>query len=773
MMRLTIALIVAMAALFIKTLTAQAQSDKCNISGTVTEAKSGEYITGIAVAVYPPDTSESARPLRGAYTNKFGFYSIPSLGSGSYRLVVTGIGYARYDKLISLKNGENLTVNIAMETKDAQTEEVVVKGEKAINNTENISKVEINPSMVTKMPSLGEADVFRTLQLLPGVKQSTELSSGLYVRGGSPDQNLTLLDGVIVYNPSHLGGFLSTFNSEALRDIKLIKGAFPAEYGGRLSSVLDMTMKEGTKEKFTGSGGISLISARATVEGPIGEDVTFMVSGRRMYLDILTNMAFDDEDEVPGYYFYDLNAKINYKISDNDRIFASGFFGRDVLETPEAVEETMGIYWGNKTGNLRWMHIISPVLFSNFSLIYTDYSFNVNLSDDESKQTFDVNSGTQDITVRGDMQYFPSGDHTIKTGFETTWHRFKANAVSSMDYLEDEPLPSNTIKSLDAAFFVQDEWKITPLLASNIGCRLYYFENGNYLNLEPRLSLSYAVSSDVSVNAALAVANQYLHLLVRNDITLPTDLWFPSTKTVKPSRSVQGSLGMEAQFYEGEYLFTTEVYYKSMSNIYEYKDNAEFSFWVPLEDQFVKGMGEAYGIELFLNKRIGNFTGWIGYTLAWTRRKFDALNDGKWFSPRYDRRHDISVVLTFKFSETWEFSAAWVYGTGQAYTMPTGVYSMPVDDDDTYTYEFYRFTERNGYRLPSSHRLDVNIANNTQIFGIDSQIYLSIYNLYNRHNPFAWYISDEWDEDGSNSRKVVKQITLFPIIPTFGINFNF
>ena len=745
------------------------------IAGTVVEKKSGEYAIGIAVALYSIDSNTTV-PLRGAYTNKFGFYSLANVKAGKYRLVASGIGYESYSVNIDLSGKADTIINLELQTKDIRMEEVTVEGEQMRSSKVPISTIDISPFFITRMPSLVEVDVFRSLQLLPGVQQATELSSGLYIRGGSPDQNLTLLDGVIVYNPSHLGGFLSTFNSDCLRDIRLIKGAFPAEYGGRLSSVLDMTMKEGTKEKISGTGGISLISSRLTVEGPIGDDITFMISGRRMYLDLMMKMVTSDDEEVPNYYFYDLNAKANYKISESDRIFVSGFFGRDLLSSPESEDNNFEMFWGNKTGNLRWMHIVSPTVFTNFSLIYTDYNFNTVMTDDNRKQRLDIFSGIRDLTLRADAQYFPNDKHIIKTGIETTWHHFRASAEAKLFGEEWEDAPENIINTIDAAIFAQDEWQITPVFNANIGMRLYYFENGNYLNAEPRISGKYNLSDLFSINASFAVANQYLHLLVRNDITLPTDLWFPSTKSVIPSRSIQGSLGFEYQLFDREYLLTGEIYYKNMSNIYEYKDDADFNFGVPLEEQFVKGRGRAYGLELFLNKRLGQFAGWIGYTLAWTERQFDELNDGKWFSPRYDRRHDISIVVTWKPSERWELSCSWVYGTGQAYTMPTGSYNFPTFDGLSPWYEDkYQYTDRNGFRLPPYHRFDFNAIHHFEWFGLPFQFYISIYNLYNRHNPFAWYIDydyvgvgDEWKE-----KKTLKQISLFPIIPTFGLNFSF
>jgi hypothetical protein len=759
------------------TLVSNSQNVKRNIAGTITEKKSGEYVIGTTVSLISIDTLSGRKVIRGTYTNKYGFYAIPEVTPGKYIIAISSIGYEKFERIITLTNENDIRVDIQLINKDIRTEDIVVEAERNSTPTSRISTIDIKPEFINKMPFLFEKDVFRSLQLLPGVQQSTELSSGLYIRGGSPDQNLILLDNVIVYNPSHLGGFLSTFNSDALRDIKLIKGAFPAEYGGRLSSVIDMTMKEGTQEKISGEGGVSIISSRLTVEGPIGEDVTFMVSGRRMYLDLLLGLYANIKDEAPTYYFYDFNAKINYKLSNTDRIFASGFFGRDVLGTPQDENEVFDIYWGNKTGNLRWMHIVSPTLFTNFSLIYTDYTFQTDLSEKRTKQTLKIFSGIQDWTLRADAQYFPVKDHIIKTGVEATWHNFETYAKSKLFDDVDFDAPRDDIKTLDAAFFLQDEWNITPLLSANLGGRLYYFQNGNYLNFEPRVSVSYQLTENFSVNSAFAVANQYLHLLVRNDITLPTDLWFPSTDKILPSRSMQGSVGLETTFFDREYLVTLEGYYKDMQNLLEYKDNADFNFGVPLQEQFVTGRGESYGIELFVNKRIGRFTGWIGYTLSWTKRYFDSLNNGNAFYPRHDRRHDVSFVLTFKANENWELSASWVYGTGQAYTMPTGSYYFPfnLDGNDNPWYDSkYQYTDRNGFRLPSYHRLDFNAIYHYEWFGLPFQFYISIYNLYNQRNPFAWYIGyddDYWDYE--NAKKVVKQITLFPVIPNIGISFKF
>jgi outer membrane cobalamin receptor len=743
------------------------------LAGTVNEAKSGEVVIGVTVALYR-DTSAAAKPIRGAYTNKYGFYSIPGLANGKYYAICKGVGYRPFKKEITINNND-IRLDIKLTNVDVRTQEVTVEAE--ASPVSKLSKVTIDPAFVHQLPALfGETDVFRSLQLLPGIKQATELSSGLYIRGGSPDENLTLLDGVIVYNPSHLGGFLSSFNNDALRDIKLIKGAFPAEYGGRLSGVLDMTMKEGTKEKISGSGGISIISSRLTVEGPIGDDVTFMLSGRRMYLDLI--LALSGVKDAPTYYFYDLNAKTNIKLSESDRIFASGYFGKDVLAPPsnKSYEDDtqFDIFWGNSTANLRWMHIESPELFTNFSLIYTDYSFESKFSQkNNSSNNFYTLSKIEDIMARAEAQYFPAEDHIIKLGAESIFHKFISKAT--LDVNEFGINENKSIDAVESAIYLQDEWNITPLFSANIGARYYYFNSGKYGALEPRVSLSYILTDYLTLKASAAMVNQNLHLVIRNNITLPTDLWFPSTAKVKPSQSTQYVLGTESKLFDGEYLFTVEGYYRSMGNILEYKPDANFSLGIPLEDQFLVGKGEAFGIEVFLNKKVGSFTGWIGYTLAWTHRQFDGLNNGNWFYPRYDRRHDVSVVLSYTLGKDWEFTASWVYGTGQAFTMPVGNYSFtPIGtgDDGSYWNENYQYSDRNGIRLPAYHKLDVNFMYKYEWFGLPFELSLSLYNAYNQKNPFAWYIQNDYIP-GEGSKNKLKQITLFPIIPSFGISFKF
>lgn len=750
-----------------------------SLSGIISDSLSKETLIGVTVRITKDGVTK-----RGAYSNKFGFYSLPNIPSGTYTLLISSVGYESKSFQVNMSD-QDIRLDIALKQSAKRTQEVTVSADREEKTSQYTNTMTLSTEFLKQMPAIGgEVDVFRVLQLMPGVKSVGELSSGLYVRGGSPDQNLTLLDGVIVYNPSHLGGFLSTFNSDALKDINLLKGGFPAEYGGRLSSVLDMTMREGTKEKITGKGGISLIASRLTVEGPLNEQSSFMVSGRRMYLDAITALASSEvRENSPTYYFYDLNAKVNYQLGENDRLFISGYFGRDVLNEPESAKDQGSVFnidWGNTTFNSRWMHIFSPKVFTNFSLIYTDYQFGTEIgqtasgSGGSSSSFFSSFSKIRDFMMRGDMQYFAGEDHLIKIGFEGIQHQFYSNATDSIGASFNELLLRTTSRNaLEAAFYAQDEWKMTDDLSMNIGSRLYYFQNGNYLAFEPRISGRYTVSNGWNVNASFARAHQFLHLIIRNNISLPTDLWFPSTETIKPSMSDQVTGGIEYISNDQVWRFTADAYYKKMNNLYEYKDTASFTLGLPLEDQFTSGRGESYGMELFLNKRIGNLTGWLGYTLSWTTRTFAELNQGRTFYPRYDRRHDLSLALTYKLGDSWELGATWVYGTGQAFTMPTAKYTVPDLSGSGWTRVAYDYSQRNGYRLPAFHKLDLNFAHIFTWVGLPMVFNINIYNAYNRLNPFAQYVTTEYDSSTGTNKPVVKQLTLFPFLPTIGLQFSF
>ncbi len=758
---------------------------RISVAGVVTDKTSGEIIIGAAATLFK-DSTLSGHPFRGALTNKFGFFSLAKIPSGDYWLAVRSLGYKPEIERITI--GErSLRLDIAL-APESEQKEVTVLGERTPAPTRSISSVDVKPEMLQHLPSLGgETDIFRALQLLPGIKSSSEISSGLYVRGGSPDQNLTLLDGVIVYNPTHLAGFMSTFNSDAIQDIHLVKGAFPAEYGGRLSSVLDLTMKEGTKEKIEGTAGISMIDSRLTLEGPLSDNSTFMISGRRMYLDLLLALAPKDTNNItPDYYFYDLNGKVNFKLGENDRLFLSGYFGRDVFGIPASTDSnTANIFWGNATANIRWSHIVSPSLFTNFSAIYTNYvsstDFEDTHADAASNNNFKSVSGVTDYMVRGEAQYFPNDANTFKFGFEATNHRFRADASANIAQFATIDESPTIFRSIDAAIYGQDEWKISPQLSSNLGTRLYYFQDGGYFRVEPRLAFAYNVTEDVQLTTAFSVGNQFLHLITRNDIALPTDVWFPSTATVKPEEAVQGVVGMQTHLFDNQYFFSVEAYYKSMWNLYEYKDTASFSLNVPLESSFTSGTGKAYGIEFFLNKQVGNFTGWLGYTLSWVIETFPELNNGQPFYPRYDERHDIQAVLTYRLGETWELGATWTYATGQAYTMPTGQFSLspPPQGQNGYSYsdDQLEYTDRNAYRLPAFHKLDLNFSHSFSWFRLPWEVSINIYNAYNHLNTFGQFVERGEIIDSQGNYTLgpyqVHRITLFPIIPTFGLSCKF
>ncbi|MBL7990736.1 MAG: TonB-dependent receptor [Candidatus Kapabacteria bacterium] len=773
------------------------------ISGTVTEAASGEAVIGVNVMLFAEGTLQKlgAKPLTGARTNKYGFYSIPNVGVGTFDLVVRGIGFKPLVKSVRFSEGETaMRVNLALQSEAARTGQVTVSAsrDEAQTSTAKISTVSLSQEVIKSLPALGgEADVFRAFQLMPGVRTGNEVSNGLFVRGGSPDQNLTLLDGVIVYNPTHLGGLLSVFNTDALRDTRLLKGALPAEYGGRLSSVIDISMKEGTKEKLSGSAGLSILNARAMVEGPINENATFMISGRRLWLDLLAAALNEPIKQwfpqaaslIPKYYFYDLNAKINYKLSDDDRLYVSGYWGYDLLKSPQVFSSaSFDVSWGNSIANVRWNHIFSPTLFGNFQANFTNYDFSTDIATIQTNGDtlrFGSVSRIRDWTLKGSAEWTPSDEHVVKFGVEGIYHQFRGAAVSNGTFSGGgftlDATNSNEIQSLEAAIYAQDEWQITPSLALNAGLRGVWFQNGNYSFLEPRLSASYALTDAVTLRGSFAQANQFIHLIIRNDIGVPSDVWFPSTERIKPASGQQYVLGGEVQMFEKEWLLSVEGYYKHQNNLLEFKDDAQFSLLAPTEDQLTSGSGEAYGVEFFLNKRLGKWTGWIGYTLSWAWRTFTDLNNGKPFHPRFDRRHDLSVVVNYKLDDKWDFGATWVYQTGQAFTMPIGQYDfvqltngrVPSGTPNPR----YQSSARNGFRLPDFHKLDVTATHHFEWLGLPFTVSLSIYNAYSRANPFVWNIRtrDEKQADGSIKKiPYIEEVSLIPfILPTFGIGFTF
>jgi len=772
-------LIAALCLLIFSPVLISAQNKLGRVQGRVTDAGTGEYLIGANVYLNT-DTSKISSIFLGSITNKNGQFDITNVPFGDYFIFASNMGYnTGIQKIYITENTPQLTIKFQLNKRSFQLDEVVIEDKRANDFSKTTSTIEIKPEMIQQLPSMGgETDIFRALLLLPGVQAATEISTGIYVRGGSPDQNLTLVDGVVVYNPSHLGGFSSTFNSDALKNVKLLKGAFPAEFGGRLSSVLDVRMREGSQEKMSGNAGLNLMSARMTIEGPLDSNSSFIISGRKMFLDKVLG-AIPKANTIPRYSFIDFSGKINYSASEKDRLMISGFYSQDNLKEPPANKDyNFDISWGNSTVNLTWTEIKSESMYTNTSLMYTNYSFSTLIKDKQEnvarQEDFFTSSKINDFLFRREMEFYLGKSHSIKTGVEAIYHNF---TTTTSDFFIRELNFNDTyatiIKAFEASFYVQDEVQISDDFKGNMGGRLTYFHNGKYLNLEPRLSATYFLFDRFTLRGAFAYSNQNLHMISRNDIFLPSDVWYPSTGKIKPSRAIQGSFGFETTSIERSFLFSLDAYYKSMLNLYEYKESATFKYNSPFDEKLTPGTGESYGLEFFLNKRLGNISGWVGYTLSYTSRKFDELNKGMEFYPRYDRRHDISLALTYNISPNFSLGSTWTYGTGQAYSLPIGQYSFGnIFNPSALNSLYYEYSSRDGYRLPAFHKLDVSIQYEIVWASSSLEFSLDIYNAYNRNNVFSKYIGYTIDDAGEK-KWLLRQFTLFPFLPTLGINYKF
>ncbi len=756
-----------------------AQSDKVIVSGFVRDSSSGEALIGTNILLYKDSLDIKKTPFNGTATNTYGFYALAGLNKGIYYIIVRNIGYKTIIRKLTIAAAKGrVQYDFNMIQENIQLPEVVVRDKK--QSEVNTSTIDVSPNLLKQLPSLsGEMDLLKTLQLLPGIKVANEISNGIYVRGGSPDQTLTLVDGVILYNPSHLGNFASTFNSNAIQNVRLIKSNFPAEYGERLGSVLDVKLRSGTKEKEKGKIGLGLINSNFMFEGPVGTKATYMIAGRKMYYDFIQN-DYLKSDIIPRYNFYDANIKITITSSESNIYTLSGMFSRDNLYNPVNSDGVnYNIQWKNALASLRWLHINSKSLFITSSLSFINYESKSVLEDKTKSATatsFYSLSNLTDIYASTNAESYWSKNNTFKAGTEIAFHKYSLiysnfyNPLleSNLNYLPD-------IISMKAAIYVQNEGKITDWFKTNIGARGYYFRQKKYFSIEPRLSAQFILSDNLTLNASYAIAHQFLHLIVRNDITLPTDLWYPSTKTIDPSKSAQYVIGLDYNLFNKQYVFSLEGYYKDMKNLYEFENAPTFKIGESISELLQKGEGEAYGVEFFANKTMGDFVGWFGYTLAWTKRKFDYLNAGKVYYPRYDRRHDISLVLTYKLYDHWHFGMTWSYSSGQGYTIPTGQYQFqsvsPVEQNRLQ----FNYTGRNEYRFPAYNKLDLNATYKFDWGKYSFETYLSIYNVYNRHNPFSYYItySNQTGADSNFEIPELKQITLFPFIPTAGVNINF
>ncbi|HSP88306.1 MAG TPA: TonB-dependent receptor [Ignavibacteriaceae bacterium] len=754
------------------------QTKNINITGFITDSKTGEALIGSNILLYKDSINTNELYNRGTASNSYGFYSVPNLTVGKYFLIFRHLGYKTtvIDTILKTEN-ENIRIDIELPAEDILLEEIIVTGKQ--REESQVSVLNISPEILKKLPSLsGEVDLFKSLQYIPGVKSASELSSGLYIRGGSPDQTLTLVDGMLIYNPSHLGNFTTTFNSNALQDIKLIKGGFPAEYGGRLSSVLDLKLRSGTKEKDIGTLGIGIINSNLTLEGPLSENSTYIISGRGMYYDLFQK-SFDKKSIIPRYHFYDMNGKFTYSFSGKDIFFISGMYSNDNLYSPSGERDiNYDINWENGAINLNWLQITSSSFFTNTSISYINYKFSSVIGNNPSTSNpvnYFSSSKLHDFLFRKNFEFYLHEEHSIKTGVEIFLHKYNlliSNFYNPLLELDDKLITS--LFSFEGSLFFQDDYQVSSKLKANIGGRIYYFDKSKYFNFEPRVSLVYSPNNSISIKSAFATAHQFLHLLVRNDITLPTDLWYPSTKEINPSKSNQYVLGADFNFFNFEYLISIEGYYKEMKNLYEFRDDARFGLTETIDELLTPGKGEAYGIELFFNKRSGDLTGWIGYTLSWTKRLFNDINAGRIFYPRYDRRHDVSIVFTYNLFKPLNIGLTWTWATGPGFTLPLGQYRFyNVGVNNSPDVRLF-YSERNGYKLPDYHKIDVNMTYSFTWLSLGFEAYLNIYNLYNRKNSFAQYIVMENDPENPDQKIMkLKQITLFPFIPTLGIKFNF
>lgn len=756
------------------------------ISGFIKESRSLETLIGVNVF--------NTRKKVGTISNTYGFYSL-SLPQDSVKLVFSYVGYPQQVFEFYLNKDTILDVELKP---SLDLKEVIISGEKYQKISENsrMSVIEIPMKQVNAIPALfGEKDVLKVIQLMPGVQKGSEGSSGFYVRGGSPDQNLIILDDAPVYNAFHLFGFFSIFNGDAIKSLELTKGGFPAHYGGRLSSVLDMNMKDGNKENFGGECGIGIISSRLTVEGPIKKGKSsFLLSGRRTYIDLLI-MPFLPKDSKVGYYFYDFNAKLNFDLDKKNRIFVSGYFGRDKFYT-DFEKQNAGFYWQNATATARWNHLFSNKLFSNTSFILSKYDLVIyaenkvinDSGDEEFKANY--NSGIRDIGIKYDIQYQHNPNHLFRFGLHTTNHLFTPVAyVISNKTTDISKSKKNTINSFETGLYIEDELKILSRTKMNVGVRLSHFYNNNkhYIQPEPRLSASYILKEDLSVKISYVQMNQFVHLLSPTGIGLPTDLWVPSTNKTPPQHNQQIAAGLAKDFNKPELSISIEGYYKTTQNALSYKEGASFlktgspeeSDNYSWEENLTFGKGLSYGVELLIQKKTGRFSGWIGYTLSWTKLKFDNLNFGKEFYARYDRRHDVSIVGIYKISDNVDFSATWVYGTGNAISLPLTSYTAYTDNFMDYSknynfsnnigadyfnnYSVKYYGKKNNFRMAPYHRMDISLQFHKKISWGIRTIDLSIYNVYNRQNPYFYYT----DVDK------LMQVSLFPIIPSITYSVKF
>ena len=742
------------------------------LSGTVRDKKTGESLIKAVIRI-------QELPNAGIISNEYGFYSL-SLPKGNYVAVVSQVGYETLVQKIKLDS--SVSIDFKLETKN-QLREVVVESSR---KNDNLTKAQmgtetINMSAISKVPVIfGEKDLLKTIQLLPGVKSAGEGNSGFFVRGGGADQNLILLDEAPVYNATHLLGFFSTFNSDAIKDATIIKGNSGSQYGSRLSSVLDVKMKEGNNQDYTVNGGLGLISSKVSIEGPLQKNKSsFILSGRRTYADVFLKATEKFKDNI--LYFYDLNAKANYQINAKNKVYISGYFGRDEL----GLGQDFGIDWGNKTGTIRWNKIISNRLFLNTSLIYSDYNYNVKLKNGETN--FNINSNIKDVNLKQDYTLYANGLNTLRFGFNSILHTITPSTFSGTVI---NSVAKEGRNGLENALYLTNNYRANNQLTIDYGMRLStytlmggdvynIYENGvvkssvklnrssfgkTYANLEPRITTNYRISDETSIKAGYARNVQHLHLLSNSVASSPSDQWIGNSYNIKPEIADQLSVGYVTKLFKSKFELTAETYYKYLQNQIDYKDGAEINTVSDVESVLLYGIGRAYGLELLLKKKEGRLTGWIGYTLSKTERKIDGINEGKWYNARQDRTHDISVVGIYELNSRWSISGVFVYNTGDAVTYPTGKYNLQGQT-------LYQYAARNENRMPAYHRLDFSATyekNKTK--RMHGSWNFSLYNVYGRENAFRISFKDDPNDP---TRTQIIRTALFRWVPSVTYQFKF
>lgn len=766
-----------------------AQTPRYTLSGIVRDSSSFETLVGALVYIQ--------EQKGGDVTDANGRFTL-SLPKGKYSLKISYTGYTAKEMTVNLDGNEQL--NIALASAVVQAKEVIVSTERQDANVSstNMGRQVINMETAKALPALlGEVDIMKVLQMLPGVQAAGEGNSGFYVRGGGPDQNLVLLDDATIYNTGHLFGFFSVFNSDIVKSVTLEKGSMPANYGGRISSVIDVKSKEPDMKRWRVEGGLGLIASRLTIQGPIKKDrASIFLSGRRTYLELITKPIFSrmQGGKFAGnsYYFYDLNGKININLSPKDRLSLSGYFGRDAFnfQDPDG-DFKVNLPWGNASGVLRWSRSFNPKLYMSVSAIYNEYRFKANTN--FSTVNLSVNSSIQEAGGKIAFEYSPFIGHSMKFGAEGNYHIFTPYTIQG-ETGATEFSNSNADKkhAQQTAIYFLDDFDVLPWFRLNVGLRASLFSlvgpykkteyntNGTikeviqhkagenvktYWGLEPRIGARFKLAEATSLKTGFHLTRQYIHMVPTANSSLPVDLWVPSTRKVKPQTGLQYSLGVFQNFLNDMVETSVELYYKDLYNQIEIGQSSVRGVDFDVEDSYTFGRGRAYGSEFFVKKAKGRWTGWVGYTLAWSNRQFPGIDNGKRFPSKYDRRHDLNVVLMWDISKRWKVSAAFVYASGNTTTLPSSIYFINGE-------VHYKWADRNSWRLPPYHRLDLGVTYVMLKAKFYSDISFSIYNVYNRQNPYFVYVHIKGDPASGDQQALLRQSSLFPILPSITWNFK-